>query len=83
MCSSYGKELLRFPPSPVPILPSASLFLSFYGLNLPVFCISSQSQELQRKEEELKQRDAFYKEQFARIEQKVRLCCLLFAVAEY
>ncbi|XP_060095677.1 MICOS complex subunit MIC25 isoform X1 [Heteronotia binoei] len=28
------------------------------------------SQELQRKEEELKQRDAFYKEQLARIEQK-------------
>lgn len=48
----------------------------------PIY-ISSQSQELQRKEEELKQRDAFYKEQLARIELKVSLRCLLFAVAEY
>ncbi|KAL8212580.1 UNVERIFIED_CONTAM: hypothetical protein K2H54_051496 [Gekko kuhli] len=45
--------------------------------------VELQSQELQRKEEELKQRDAFYKEQLARIEQKVRLRCFLFAVAEY
>lgn len=48
-----------------------------------LFCSSSQAIELQGREAELKRQEAFYKEQLARIERKVRLSCLLFVASEY
>ena len=48
-----------------------------------LFCSSSQAVELQGREAELKRREAFYKEQLARIERKVRLRCPLFVTSEH